>query len=302
MRLLSRFGISALVSFLVSSLIAFASYSVGLWLGRNSDNLRWIIYASIPFALLLGLAAAVQPKRIADQKGRPLVAVLVGTVLGLLYTLFLARFSLAFPAFVVLMLSCWVPSGISAMAAAAIGKRLSVATGITILCLFAIFLTEPIFNAFAHNQQLTVAFITPSEVSTGQLEAQPQTLGFDTDEEIRTAKNEVLERVRAIGYREDFRVLSITRRGKGKKSLAIIVVRTPITREVVLHEPDGSTVVYVQQSGGWEKKPTEVPILRRGIEITPPSLTDDGLGYFAIPDASGVSLIVRIKAKGRVPR
>ena len=67
-----RFGLAALVSFLVSSLIAVASYSLGFWLGRNSDNLLWIIFGSVPFALLLGAAAVAQTIRKVDQQGRPI--------------------------------------------------------------------------------------------------------------------------------------------------------------------------------------------------------------------------------------
>lgn len=299
MRILSRFGLAALVSFFVSSFIALASYSLGLWLGRNSDNLLWIIYGSVPFAVLLGVAAAVQPKRKVDQQGHSIVAALAGAVLGSLYTFIVARFSLVIPAFVVLMFSCWVPSGVSAMVAAASGKHLSAALGIAILCLAAISLTEPIFNAFAHNQQLTVALIGPSEMPTTQLEAYPETLGFDNGDEIQSAKNEVLERVRALGYTKVFHVLSITRRGKGRKSLAILVVRAPITKEVVLPVPDNSTVVYIQQSENWERKPTAVRVLHRGITLGPPGTTDESFGYFGIPDAQGVSLIGRIIAKAQ---
>jgi hypothetical protein len=64
------------------------------------------------------------------------------------------------------MLSCWVPGGISAMLATAPrSKQRWAIIGTPILCLAAIVLTEPIFNVAAHNQQLTVAFIAPSETS-----------------------------------------------------------------------------------------------------------------------------------------
>jgi hypothetical protein len=291
MRFLSRFGLGAVVGFSVSALIASASYSLGFWLGRNSYNLRWIIYASVPFALLLGLAAVVQTKRKAEQQGRTIVAALVGAALGFLYAFKAAGYALAGPAFLALMLSCWVPGGISAMLAAVPrGKQRWAVIGTAILCLAAIVLTEPIFNAVTHNQQLTVALIAPSEMSTAPLEAKPATLGFDNDEEIQTAKSEVLQRIRALGYTETFRVLSITREGKGRKSLAIVVVRTPVTKEVVLPVPDSSTVVYIQQSDHWEKNPSQTPVLRRGITMTPP-------GNFEIPDAQGVSLVGRIVAK-----
>ncbi len=294
MRLLSRFVIATLVGFLLSSLIALASYSLGVWLGRNSDNLRLIIYYSGPFALLVGVAAATQSKWSVGHSGRPLISVLTGTALGIVYSYFTARFLLGVPGFfAILMLSCWVPSGISAMLVGANGKRLSVVAGISVLCLSAIFLTEPIFNAFTRNQLLTVAFITPS---TSQLAAYPETVGFHTNGEVQTTKNEVFEAIRALGYSEDFRVLSLSRQGKGKHSLAIVVVWTPVKKKVALPEPDGSTVVYVQQSENWEKKPSEVPTLRRSIEITPTGLAE-GEALFAIPDSSGVSFVGTITGK-----
>jgi len=133
----------------------------------------------------------------------------------------------------------------------------------------------------------------------------PETLGFGNSEEIQTARNEVLERVRALGYTEAFRVLSITRWGKGRKSLAILVVRAPITKEVVLPVPDKSTVVYIQQPANWEKKPREVSVLHRGITMEPPGTADksmgfESLGYFRILDARGFGVMGRIIARAPV--
>jgi hypothetical protein len=290
MRLLSRFGLATLVGLFVGCLIASASYGLGLWLGRNSDNLRWIIYGSVPFALLLGVAACMQPRREAQQKGDTIVALLVGTALGFLYALVVAKYAFAYPAFLALMLSCWIPSGISAMVVAVRGKEASVVIGIAILCVTAIVFTEPVFNAVTHNQQMTVAFIAPSEMAPAQLEAWPDASGFDNDNEIRTAKNDVLQRIRALGYTETFCVLSINRLGKGKKSLAIVVVRGPITKEAVLPVPDRSSVVYSQQSDNWSKNPAQTPVLARRITMTPP-------GMFEIPDAQGLSLVGEIRVR-----
>lgn len=190
------------------------------------------------------------------------------------------------------------------MLAAAFGKRLSVIVGIAVLCLSSIFLAKPIFNVLAHNQRLTVAIVTPSDPSTAQLEPNPEEMGFETDEELQTAKNTIFERLRALGYKEDFRALSITRDGEGKNSLAIIVVRTPVTKKAVLPEPDRSTVVYVQRFENWEKNPTHIPVLRRSIEMRPwpPGLQGESvaystLGYFVIPNASGSGLIGRVIAR-----
>jgi hypothetical protein len=232
MRFLSRFGVAALVALLTSVLIASASYFLGLWLGINGSNLRWIILASIPFALLLGVAAIARPGRKGEQLGSAIDAVLVGTGLGFFYSFFAARHAPGTVALFVLMLSCWVPSGISAMVATALSKRHGALIAAAALCVVAVVLPEPIFNAVTHNQRLTVAFIAPSELSTARLEAYPEAIGFESDDEIRTAKSDVLEHMRALGYGEPFRVLSITRAGKGSKSLATIVVRAPCTTKV----------------------------------------------------------------------
>lgn len=292
MRFLSRFGLAALVSFFISLLIASASYLLGFWLGRNGDNLWWLIRASVPFALLLGLASSVLPERQGKRAAWVMLAVLIGATLPVFYTIVVARYYFAvIPAFLILMLSCWVPSGVSAMLVTARVKPLPLVIGIAALCVAATALPEPVFNAFTRNQQLTVALVAPSVPSTENLEASPDALGFHNADEIRAAKKDVLDQIRALGYGESFRVLSITRAGKGKKSLAIIVLRAPITKRVDLPEPYGSTVVYVQQSENWEKKPPQTPVLSRGITMLPPAATDDRLGYFEIPDAQGASLV-----------
>jgi hypothetical protein len=292
MKSVSRFGIAALVSLLVSSLIALVGYSLRLWMG-----IRLLVYLSVPFAILLGVAAVILPRRKIDEKSSPIIAILVGTGLGILYAYFVARFALNLPAFVALTLSCWVPSGLSAMAATNSRKHWLTATGIGLLCLTTIILMEPVFNAAAHNQQLTVALITPSEVTASGMEAQPETLGFNGDEEIKTAKNEVLEYMRTQGYRESFHVMSITRRGKGKKSLAILLLRAPITNEATLPVPDGTDVVYVQGPQNWERIPQQIPMLRRGITVLPPDHIERCLGFFRIPDARGIDLMGVIRGK-----
>jgi hypothetical protein len=183
------------------------------------------------------------------------------------------------------------------MAATNSRKHWLTATGIGLLCLTTIILMEPVFNAAAHNQQLTVALITPSEVTASGMEAQPETLGFNGDEEIKTAKNEVLEYMRTQGYRESFHVMSITRRGKGKKSLAILLLRAPITNEATLPVPDGTDVVYVQGPQNWERIPQQIPMLRRGITVLPPDHIERCLGFFRIPDARGIDLMGVIRGK-----
>jgi hypothetical protein len=300
MRLLSRFAIATLVGFAVSSLIALASYSLGLWRGGGIFLLTVVRYSFV-FAIFLGVAAAAQPRRPTVQKGSLLIAVLSGTILVVAACYYVWRFSLPIHRQAFLVLSCWVPASISAMLMAAFGKRISIIAGTVILALSAIFLHEPVFNAYVRYQQLTVAFVTPVGTSTSQLAANPDALGFASDEEVGAAKNEVIQRLRALGYKEDFRMLSLTRQGEGKKALAIVVVHTRVRQDVILPEPEASTVVYFQQSDKWEKKPPEAPTLRRGIEIMAPSLTDETLAYFTIRYEPVFGLMGRITGKTSDP-
>ena len=124
MRRLSRFGIAALLGFSTSFVIALVSYAFGTWLGGHSDNLRDTVYFTVPFALLLGAAAALPPTWQPIGKRRVITAVLVGAILGLLYTFLLFKFvALGFLAIVVQAISCWVAGGISGMLAVAVVKR-----------------------------------------------------------------------------------------------------------------------------------------------------------------------------------
>jgi hypothetical protein len=293
-RSFSRFGIAALVSLLISSLVAFAGYSFRLWMG-----LKFMIYISAPFAILIGVSELVLVRK--GQKPRLFPVVVIGTALAILYTCLLARFALGIPVFVILMLSCWIPSGIAGMVAANSERHLPTVIGIAILCLSAIVLMKPIFNSVAQNQQLTVAFITPSEPSTAQIEVRIGTFGFLNEEEIQAAKNEVLELVRGLGYTQPYRVLSITRVGEGRKSLAIIMIRTAVSKEVILPVPDSAPVLYAQESGNWVKKPMDVPVLRRGIALRPPGDIPGSLGFFVIPDAKGSGLLGMIRQITPVP-
>ncbi len=165
MRRLSRFGIAALVGFSTSFVIALVSYAFGTWLGGHSDNLRDTVYFTVPFALLLGAAAALPPTWQSIGKRRVITAVLVGAILGLLYTFLLFKFvALGFLAIVVQAISCWVAGGISGMLAVAVVKRSRMVSAIVGVCLLAIFVPTPLFNAVTRNQQLTVALnmSTPS--------------------------------------------------------------------------------------------------------------------------------------------
>src|SRR5213075_831809 len=110
---------------------------------------------------------------------------------------------------------------------------------------------RPIFNVFAHNQQLTVAFVTPSYASEEMVP--PTAPIFSPGEGAEAVSRRVLEHVHSLGLAGNFRVAYLARQGDGKQSLAIVVVQAPVEQRTLLPEPNGSTVTYVQHSGTWAK-------------------------------------------------
>jgi hypothetical protein len=54
-----------------------------------------------------------------------------------------------------------------------------------------------------------------------------------------------------------------------RASRAIIVVHGPVTASAELPEPDATTIVYVQEGGGWRMYPARAPMLKRTIRVEP---------------------------------
>ncbi len=293
MKRLVQPAIATFVGFVVSSIVVGSSCALGRCLsGGGYYNLKLIIYLSVPFVLVLGFAAAVQPTSVTGGKHRVTTAVLVGAALGLLYAFLLFGFMrLGFLGMAVDALACWMAGGISAMLALAATGRLRKVSAIAGVCLLAILLPRPLFNVLAHNQQLTVAFVTPS---SGSEETVPFRTVLNRGEGAEAVSKQILEHVYALGLAGKFRVAYLVRQGEGKPSLAIIVVQGPVEQRTFLAEPNGSTVIYVQQSGSWTKHPSDAPTLKRSIEIW--SRKNSGeIVSFSIPYAWGTSLLGGIR-------
>ncbi|HEV2730438.1 MAG TPA: hypothetical protein VGV15_10440, partial [Terriglobales bacterium] len=273
------------VGFVVSSVVAGGSYLSRLWLG--GANLGYTIYFTLPFAFLLGSLAAAMPFGSFTRKHRAII-VSAGAILGFFYTYALFRFVVpGFLAILIQTLSCWVAGGISAMLALTVTglsrKILSIASA----CLLAILLPKPIFDALAHNQQLTVAFV--ARPADGEDRAHLRVVGIDA-KEVNAVRAQILKDVSTIVLDNDFRIVHLSRQGEGRESLAIVIVRSPVEKRTSLPEPDASTVIYVQQSKEWIKHPSDARTLRRNIEIWPSSEGTES-ALFSIPSASGVSLL-----------
>lgn len=285
---LVRFAAGYFVAFIAPRIVIEASEHLGFWLGRENQGL--VSYLTVPFAVLLGLAAALWPRG-----WQAWFAVLVGGILGLLYALMVNRFILpGFRALIVQEVSCWVGGGICAVLAVAIGVRWRAAIAIVGICLLAILLPKPLFNTLVHKQQLTVAVVRPSQGDTGA--PSPKVRAFGVAEmEVQAVGKRILERIRAAGIAGDFQVTQLWRLGEGKSSLAIFVVQAPVAAREFFGQPDAATALYVQESGGWTRHPANGKTLARGIEIWPPLNPAEALGDLSIADADGMELVARIE-------
>ena len=162
---------------------------------------------------------------------------------------------------------------------------------VAVICFLAVVVPAPAFNRLAHNQELTVAFVVPAALNNAS--AYPKEIGFDSQSEVESTTSHVLQLIRASGMPREYRVVHLSRQGKGKNSLAVILVNASATNRTLLPEPDTAEVIYVQQPEGSAKKPADAPTLGRSIEISGHGERNDW--SFAIPAASRIRLMGGIR-------
>ena len=165
MKLLSRSAIATLVGFSVSSNCVGQLFLCG-WAVGLSFNRRALLMCFCDSSGSGHHCTAPMP---LGEVGQRACCSSSGTILAVAGCYYVWRFSLPVHRQAFLMLSCWIPAGISAMLVSVFGKQASVVTGTVILALSAIFLHDPVFDAYVHYQQLTVAFVTPVDSLTSQL-------------------------------------------------------------------------------------------------------------------------------------
>ncbi|HXK07631.1 MAG TPA: hypothetical protein VMS37_34875 [Verrucomicrobiae bacterium] len=292
MKRVLRFVAAALAGFAVTAITVRISFALWPVMWRQSDNVIATIEATLPFAVLLGLIAAAWPSSWTDRKSRVVVAVLIGGGLALLYPFAAFRFGPLFGCcwlgLLPQILTCWVAAGVSAMLAITLTGRLTKAVSIVAICSAAILLPRPVFNRITHNQELTVAFVIRS---SGTDESGPPRVVRIPETEVPAISMRVLNNVHAMGGLEgNYRLACLWRVGEGRKALAIVVLQDHVKQEVILNEPDGSTVVYVQGQPSWGKFPPTARTLTRHIRIWPPTSPRE-LTSFEIAEADGLTYL-----------
>jgi hypothetical protein len=298
-RRLLRFALAGASGLTIAGMILTFARATGLWLGRNTDNIWYLLKLTVPFALLLGAVAAAWPEPSAKRSGTSsFVLVALGVVLGCAYWYFVSRaVEMVFLGLAIEALACWVAVAVAALVLVLSRRSYGVLASAFSICVLGVVLPSPAFNMLAHNQTMTVAILVPEELAT--VSAIPKELGFDTEPEVAESAGRVLQSMRAAGLGGNYRIVHLSRYGKGKQSLAILVLNAPMTGRTLLAEPDAAEVIYVQQPSGWTKLPAQAPTLRRSIEISEAHDHRDSLAYFGIPDADGTNLMVRADEQAR---
>lgn len=258
---LGRFLWGAVTTVLAATAGAVAYLYAADWLGLG--DLKSFLTYTVPLAIFIGLVATVlgrQELRIQNA-ARYVLGLAVGGVFGFLFTL---AVSLVlgdwFRAYSFPVLACWV-AGASAGLVSGLttwpkrGKVLE----LVILLGFAVAVVtvyDPIRTRLLHDEQLTVVFV----------KWKPGETAGTADEQITPAVREAL---RSAGLEGRFDFTSSMTVGKGRRALAVIVMREPLRTKVTTYVPDADTIVYVQRPGTFELIPGTSATLERPIDIYP---------------------------------
>jgi hypothetical protein len=270
----------------------------------------------VPFAPVLGIAAAAYPRRWLSHRHNAFIVAVVGAAVGCLcyYVVqeriawlshhaaattgmqnipWWARYSfwMVTPVFEFQVVSCWITVGALAMLVTLTRRTRTVLVAAAALSVLAVILPSRIFNFVKHNQQLTVAFVVP--VSPGGSAARPmRTFSVTTGSHWLSEAGadavaaHALEELRKAGLPGSYRVAEVNQSGTGKKALQIIVLNPPVPAEAQLPQPDGTELIYVSQPDGWHTIPAQGRTLGRNTEIQGPTTGYRWMAFYWIQTAT----------------
>ncbi len=302
-----RFSLAAILTVAVGLFVAYGSYILGLWTGGHRVSLVWGLQLSVLLPIFVGLLAALWPLRKLNWNA--LAAGMAGAAVGLAYGY------LAVPVGEWIIVRNWGPPGHSffleiawgldlemmicgavvgacAMLLTTTSRTRNVLLTVVLLVMVGMLIPGPVFNLVTHNQELTVAVVTPR--SHGPRSPEVEEAGpFVRSVDASAVSSRVMQLLRNAGINGDYQVAQLYRQGHGKQVLAIIVIGGLVTEAADLPEPHGSDVIYLQQPGGWKPIPSKVPTLDRGIHIYP---DPDGriCHHIDFSDATGYGKVVYV--------
>jgi hypothetical protein len=289
-----RFGLASIATLVLGGIILFVARATGMLVGDNTywfQSLPWLL---VPFAPIVGIAAAACPRRWHSSRFNIFIVTSIGAAMGcLFYCLFPRCFLLLghpsvwreVPLFRNLswfftsdfefeIASCWIAAGATAMLVTLTRRTPTVLATITMLCLLAVILPAPVFNFVTNNQELTVAFAVPASPVVSAVKP-PRVVNVGNERHwldlagANAVADHVLEALRKAGIAGPYRVAEIDRCGTGKKALQIIVLNAAASGKVQLPEPDGTELIYVSEPDHWRTIPAQAPTLSRNVEVRP---------------------------------
>jgi hypothetical protein len=274
---LFRFALAAILTVAVSLFVTYVSYFLGLWAGGSRYRLEEVLRLGVLLPIFVGLLAALWPLRKLNWSA--FAAGMAGTVVGLTYGYLAVRvelfrswhsfgqsvFGKIFWGLDIEIMLCGAVAGACAMLLTTTSRTRNVLLTVALLVIGGILIPGPVFNVVTHNQELTVAVVTPQ--SHGPRSPEVTELGPVRSVDASAVSSRVMQLLRNSGINGNYQVAQLYRQGYGKQVLAIIVIGGLITKAADLPEPHGADVIYLQEPGGWKRIPSQVPTLDRGIYI-----------------------------------
>lgn len=86
--------------------------------------------------------------------------------------------------------------------------------------------------------------------------------------------------IQLSGISGDLEFRGTSRHGTGAHAGAVIIMRQRLTESVDLPQPDGVTVLYVQERDGWRLFPADAPMLTRSIRLEPSATVHSHTMYY----------------------
>jgi hypothetical protein len=187
------------------------------------------------------------------------------------------------------MMACSAVAGACAMLLTTTSRTRNVLLTVALFVIGGLLIPGPVFDLVTHNQEFTVAVVTPQ--NHGPRSPEVEEAGPVRSIDASAVSSRVMQLLRNAGIDGNYQVAQLYRQGHGKKVLAIIVIGSLVTKAVDLPEPHGTDVIYLQEPGGWKRIPSQVPTLGRDIYIAP---DQDGRSCHQIDftDASGLGTVV----------
>jgi hypothetical protein len=298
---LFRFALAAILTVAVSLFVTYGSYALGLWAGGHRFRLEQVLRLGVLLPIFVGLVAALWPLRKLNWSA--LKAGIAGAALGLTYGYLAVRVmfwldlkSWGSPGHSVFLrivwsldletMVCGAVAGACAVLLTTTSRTRNVLLTVALFLIGGILIPGPVFDLVTHNQEFTVAVVTPQRHGPHPPEVEEN--GPVRSVDASAVSSHVMQLLRNAGITGNYQVAQLYRQGHGKQVLAVIVIGGLVTKAAHLPEPRGTDVIYLQELGGWKQIPSAVPTLDRDIYII--SRDRNGRSYHQIEftDASGL--------------